>query len=146
MYGDNMKEKEVVLKLYQNLDMGVIGIESIEEKIESRNLSKIILNQKKEYDKLKGEMIPFCKKYDVEDKELGTFVKMNSDIMANMKMMMDKSDSHIAKMMIEGTNKGLVQLEELLNHYDGVDTELRAMIEKILDREKENYEELKVYL
>ncbi len=141
-----MKEKDVVLKLYQNLDMGVIGIESIEDKIDSRDLSKTILNQKKEYDKLKSEMISLCKKYEVEDKELGIFVKMNSDIMSNMKTMMDSSDSHIAKMMIEGTNKGLVQLEELLNHYDGCDDKIKEMIQKILDREKENYEELKIYL
>lgn len=141
-----MKEKEVVLKLYQNLDMGVIGIESIEDKIDSRDLSKTILNQKKEYDKLKSEMISLCKKYEVEDKELGVFVKMNSDLMSNMKTMMDSSDSHIAKMMIEGTNKGLVQLEEMLNHYDGNDEKIKEMIEKILDREKENYEELKIYL
>ncbi len=141
-----MKEKDVVLKLYQNLDMGVIGIESIEDKIDSRDLSKTILNQKKEYDKLKSEMISLCKKYEVEDKELGIFVKMNSDIMSNMKTMMDSSDSHIAKMMIEGTNKGLVQLEELLNHYDGCDEKIKEMIQKILDREKENYEELKIYL
>ena len=85
-------------------------------------------------------MISLCKKYEVEDKEIGLFVKMNSDIMSNMKTMLDSSDSHIAKMMIEGTNKGLVQLEELLNHYDGFDEKIREMIEKILDREKENYE------
>ena len=141
-----MEEKEVVLKLYHNLDMGVIGIESIENKIEARNLSKIILYQKEEYMKLKKEMIPLCKKYDVQDKELGMFVKMNSDVMANMKTLMDSSDSHIAKMMLEGTNKGLIQLEELLNHYNGKDDEIIKMLEKVLDFEQKNYDELKIYL
>ena len=141
-----MKEKDVILKLYQNVDMGVIGIESISEKIESRSLSKVILDQKKEYEKLKTELVSFCKQYKVENKELGAFVKMNSDIMANMKLMMDKTDSHIAKMMMEGTNKGLIQLEELLNHYDGDNQDLRKLIEKIIDFEKKNYEELKLYL
>lgn len=141
-----MEEKEVVLKLYHNLDMGVIGIESIENKIEARNLSKIILSQKEEYMKLKQEMIPLCKKYDVQDKELGIFVKMNSDVMANMKTLMDSSDSHIAKMMLEGTNKGLIQLEELLNHYNGNDDEIIKMLEKVLDFEQKNYDELKIYL
>lgn len=141
-----MKEKDVVLKLYQNVDMGVIGIESVSEKIESRSLSKVILDQKKEYEKLKTELVPFCKQYKVENKELGTFVKMNSDIMANMKLMMDSTDSHIAKMMMEGTNKGLIQLEELLNHYDGDNQDLRKFIEKMIDFEKNNYEELKLYL
>lgn len=141
-----MKEKEVVLKLYQNLDMGVIGIESIEDKIETQNLAKVILEQKEKYNQLKKEMISLCKKYDVEDKELGTFVKMNSDLMANMKTLMDHTDSHIAKMMLEGTNKGLIQLEELLNHYEGNDEKLISMIQKIIDEERKNYEELKIFL
>ncbi len=141
-----MKEKDVVLKVYQNLDMGLIGIESIEEKIKSRNLSKVILSQKEEYAKLKKEMTPLCKKYDVEDKELGMFVKMNSDIMANMKTLMDSSDSHIAKMMIEGTNKGLISLEELLNNYQGKDEKITSMIKKVLIFEHSNYEELKIFL
>jgi len=141
-----MKEKEIVLKLYQNVDMGVIGIESIEDKIESESLSKVILNQKDEYNKLKEELIPLCKKYEVEDKELGTFVHLNSDIMANMKTLMDSSDSHIAKMMLEGTNKGLIELEELLNNYDGQDEKITKMTKKLIDFEHQNYDELKIYL
>ncbi len=141
-----MKEKEIVLKLYQNADMGIIGIESIEEKIESRNLSKVILNQKEEYQKIKNELIPLCKKYEVENKDLGTFVKINSDVMANMKTMMDHTDSHIAKMMMEGTNKGLIELEELINHYEGNDQKITEMIQKVIDIEHKNYEELKIYL
>jgi len=141
-----MEEKEIVLKLYQNLDMGVIGIQSIEDKIESRDLSKIILSQKQEYEKLKEEMIPLCKQYGVENKELGSFVKMNSDIMANMKTLMDHSDSHIAKMMMEGTNKGLLQLEEIKNNLNETNEKLSKMLEEILLFEKNNYEELKVFL
>ena len=48
-----MLEKEVLLKLYQNVEMGIAGIESLENKIESRSLAKLILNQKKEYAILK---------------------------------------------------------------------------------------------
>ena len=48
-----MLEKEILLKLYQNVEMGIVGIEAIEDKIESRSLAKLILNQKKEYEALK---------------------------------------------------------------------------------------------
>ena len=141
-----MKEKEIVLKLYHNVSMGVVGIESIEDKIESRSLAKIILKEKESYNKLKSELAPFCKQYDVLDKELSTFVKVNSDLMANMKTILDHTDSHIAKMMMEGTNKGLIELEKILNHYDGQDEKLIQMIEKIIEEEKQNYEELKIFL
>lgn len=48
-----MEEKQVILKLYQNVDMGIVGIESIEEKIQSRSLAKICLKQKEEYENIK---------------------------------------------------------------------------------------------
>ena len=141
-----MNEREVIVKLYQNVDMGVVGIESIEDKIETRALAKTVLNQKEEYQNLKQELLSFCKDYNVQEKELGTMAKLSSGMMSNMKLMMDKSDSHIAKMMMEGTNKGLISLEELKNNYDGKDEKLIAMLEKIIKVEQQNNEDLKIYL
>ncbi len=141
-----MLEKEVLLKLYQNVEMGIVGIESLENKIESRSLAKLILNQKKEYEILKEKLVSLCSKYNVEDKELGSFAKISSDLMVNMKTLMDKSEHTIAKMMMEGTNKGLIQLEELLNNYQGKDEKILDLIKKTIDLEHQNNEELKIYL
>ena len=141
-----MLEKEILLKLYQNVEMGIVGIEAIEEKIESRSLAKMILNQKKEYEKVKEKLVSLCSKYNVEDKELGAFAKLSSDVMVTMKTLMDKSEHTIAKMMMEGTNKGLIQLEELLNNYQGKDEKITELIKETIDLEHQNNEELKIYL
>ena len=141
-----MLEKEVLLKLYQNVEMGIVGIESLENKIESRSLAKLILNQKKEYEILKEKLVSLCSKYNVEDKELGSFAKISSDLMVNMKTLMDKSEHIIAKMMMEGTNKGLIQLEELLNNYQGKKEKIIDLIKKTIDLEHQNNDELKIYL
>ncbi len=141
-----MLEKEVLLKLYQNVEMGIVGIESLENKIESRSLAKLILNQKKEYEMIKEKLVSLCSKYNVEDKELSSFAKISSDMMVKMKTLMDKSEHNIAKMMMEGTNKGLIQLEELLNNYQGKEEKILDLIKKTIDLEHQNNEELKIYL
>ena len=141
-----MLEKEILLKLYQNVEMGIVGIEAIEDKIESRSLAKLILNQKKEYEILKEKLVSLCSKYNVEDKELGSLAKISSDVMVTMKTLMDKSEHTIAKMMMEGTNKGLIQLEELLNNYQGKDEKITELIKETIDLEHQNNEELKIYL
>ena len=141
-----MLEKEILLKLYQNVEMGIVGIEASEEKIESRSLAKMILNQKKEYEKVKEKLVSLCSKYNVEDKELGAFAKLSSDVMVTMKTLMDKSEHTLAKMMMEGTNKGLIQLEELLNNYQGKDEKIIQLIQETIDLEHQNNEELKIYL
>ena len=141
-----MLEKEVLLKLYQNVEMGIVGIESLENKIESRSLAKLILNQKKEYEMIKEKLVSLCSKYNVEDKELSSFAKISSDMMVKMKTLMDKSEHNIAKMMMEGTNKGLIQLEELLNNYQGKEEKILDLLKKTIDLEHQNNEELKIYL
>ena len=126
--------------------MGIVGIESIEEKIQSRSLAKICLKQKEEYENIKKELLKFCKSYNVEDKELSPMAKISSEMMSNMKLMIDKTDSHIAKMMMEGTNKGLISLEEIKNNYHGKEKKLIDMIEKIIKIEQQNNEDLKIFL
>lgn len=141
-----MLEKEILIKLYQNVEMGIIGIEDIEDKVESRSLLKLLLKQKDEYSKLKEKLLELCAKYNVQDKEVSSIAHVSSQMMVTMKTMMDKSDSHIATMMMEGTNKGLIQLEKLLNNYQGKDEDLIKFIENLLVFEQQNNEELKVYL
>ncbi len=141
-----MEEKEVILKVYQNVLMGLVGIKSVKDKIQSKELLDEILKQKKQYDSIKHALESLCKKYHVEDKELGSFVQMESDMMVNMKMMIDNSDAHIAKMMMEGTNKGLIQLEELLNHYEGKEQKIISIIQNLIRFEHEKLDTLKKYL
>lgn len=141
-----MDEKEILLKLYQNVDMGIVGIETIYNQIATKKLKKKIKSQCKEYIILKRKLSKLCKHYKVTDKELGPFVKLNSELMVVMKTMFDKTDSKIVKLMMEGTNKGLIQLQELLNHYNKKDKKLVKIIEEILELEHQNNNELKNFL
>uniref|UniRef100_UPI003FEFD626 hypothetical protein n=1 Tax=Candidatus Ventrenecus sp. TaxID=3085654 RepID=UPI003FEFD626 len=141
-----MDEKEILLKLYQNVDMGIVGIDAIYNQIETKELKKKIKSQRKEYIILKRKLSKLCKHYKVTDKELRPFVKLNSELMVGMKTIFDKSDSKIAKLMMEGTNKGLIQLQELLNHYNKKDKKLVKILEETLELEHQNNNELKKFL
>ena len=141
-----MNEKEIVLKMYQNVDMGIVGIDAIISQVQDKKLRRLIQSQRKEYELLKKNIKKLCKKYKVVDAELGAFVKLNSNLMVGMKTFMDKSDNKIAKLMMEGTNKGLIQLQELLNHYNKHDRKLVKYLEAMITIEHQNNNELKIYL
>ena len=141
-----MNEKEIVLKMYQNVDMGIVGIDAIISQVQDKKLRRLIQSQRKEYELLKKNIKKLCKKYKVVDAELGAFVKLNSNLMVGMKTFMDKSDNKIANLMMEGTNKGLIQLQELLNHYNKHDRKLVKYLEAMIAIEHQNNNELKIYL
>ena len=80
-------------------------------------------------------------------KEVSEFGSNLKETLDNMyETMMDKSDHTIAKMMMEGTNKGLISLEELLNNYSGKDEKIVKLIQEVISLEHQNNEELKIFL
>lgn len=141
-----MEEKELILKMYRNIEMGIVGINSIDDKVESRSLLKTIIEQRDEYSKYKTKLVKLCAQYQVEDKELSALTKLNTDIMVAMKHTMKPDDKTLAKMMVEGTNKGIMELESLFNQYRNNNDEVKDIMEDILKFEKDNIEELKIYL
>ena len=71
---------------------------------------------------------------------------MSSYMMSKMKLMKDSSSSAIAKMMIEGSNKGIIEITEKLNNYPKDDQEIVDLANKLLDIEQKNLDDLKEFL
>ncbi len=96
-------------------------------------LKKFLEDQRNEYDEILTESETIFSSYGAKEKELGKMVKMNSKVMSEMKLMKNKEDSEIAKMMAEGTSKGIVKLESAMNAYDEEDKEAYKLAQKLLD-------------
>lgn len=149
-----MKEKEMrenedlkyLNKLYQCAEMGVIGIDSVIEKAKKEDLRTALQSQKNEYDRLCEEVVSVLKKYGCEEEKLGMMAKKSSEMMSEMKTKIDNSDSQIAKMMMEGNNKGIIEVTKMKNEYTGEDEEIKSLIEEFLKVEQDNLEEMKKYL
>ena len=141
------KDVEFLDYVYQNAEMGVNGINQIVDRVEDASLAKLIEEQKEEYEHILEEATEIYKKYGKDEKELGKLTKITSYVMTEMMMMMKKGeDNKIAKMMIEGSNKGIIEITEKLNHYQNCDKEIKSLSEKLLATEQHNLDELKKYL
>ena len=128
MVGDFIMEKDIEFLnyIYQNAKMGIEGIDDIKKHIESDELKKLISRQEKEYEDIADDAI--------------------MHMMVNMQMLKDDSESNIAKLMIEGSNKGVIQITEKLNHYSNVDSKIVKLAKKLLATEEHNIDDLKIYL
>ena len=72
--------------------------------------------------------------------------KMSTKMMAEMKMIKDESDQTIAKMMVEGSNKGVIEITEKINAYNNTDAEIVVLAGKLKATLEKNIDELKKYL
>lgn len=132
--------------IYQNAEMGIVGIEDIITKVKDEKFEKLLQEQKSDYENICKEAINILKKYGKEQKELNKMAKMSSYMMVKMKTMKDCSTSNLAKMMMEGSNKGIIEITEKLNAYNEPDEEITALANKLLETEQNNLDDLKKFL
>ena len=143
----NMNEEVEFLQfIYKNAEMGVIGIDNIVTKVKDEKFEKVLKNQREEYNNICREAENILKKYGKQNEEIGTMAKVSSALMSEMSLLKDDSNQNIAKMMIEGTNKGIIEITEKLNAYNGSDAEIVVLATKLKNTEEKNIEELKKYL
>lgn len=131
--------------IYQNVEMGLIGIDAVIKKVESDKIAKLIKEQRKEYVQFLDDAKKILLKYGAKEEEISKLKNLSSKAMANV-MTMGKSDKEIAKLMMEGNQKGVLEITAELNEYEGSDEEILDLAHKLLATEEHNREEFKEYL
>ena len=63
-----------------------------------------------------------------------------------MNTMMDKSNSKIAELMIQGTNMGIIEGVKLLNQNPDADKEVKNVLNEFIQFQENTVEQLKKYL
>ena len=131
--------------IYQNAQMGIIGIDTVIKKIENEKIAKLVQEQRKEYEQFLDDAKKILLKYGAKEEEISKLKNLSSKAMANV-MTMGKSDKEIAKLMMEGNQKGVLEITAELNEYVGSDEEILDLAHKLLATEEHNREEFKEYL
>ncbi len=140
------KNIEFLNSIYQITEMGIVGINDVIDRVSKSEFRSLLEKQRDEYDNILNQSEIIFTSYGAKEKELGKMVKMNSKMMAEMKLMKNNEDSVIAKMMVEGTTKGIVKLETAMNTYNEEDDEAYRLAEKLITVLKNNIEEIKPFL
>lgn len=131
--------------IYQNVEMGLLGIDTVLPKIKSENLAQHIEEQRKEYEHIGASAKEILLKYGAQEESIGKVKELSSKTMSEI-MCMKADDQKIAKLMMEGNQKGVVEITEALNKYPDKDPEIIALAQKLLDTLEHNIIEFKKYL
>ena len=133
-------EKKASYELINGINMGMNSIDQLIDKVENESLREIIKNLRKDYDDLFEKV---QRHYPDIDKEIKT--NFIGDAMLKMKTMVT-DDKKIVKMLIEGSNQGVMTMRELLNDNTYIEANLKSCLLDLEDISKRYIEELKPYL
>ena len=138
------------IKLLRECDSGIkMGISSIDDvlgHVSSERLREYLTDCKRDHDSLDGELQQLLARYSDDGKEPNPVAKGMSWVKANVKLMMDSSDSTIADLMTDGCNMGVKSLSRYLNQYEAADEQSKRIAKRLIDMEQNLADNIRSYL
>ena len=141
---DNTK---LLQSIYQNAQMGVRTLEQMLGFTEEGPLKKHMEAQLHGYRDLAAEAESLLKKTGSVPLGLNAFEKARTTVTVSMESLTDKSPSHLAEMLLIGSNMGVIDALKNLRRFEGeADRDLCGLMRKALDFEENNAERLKKFI
>ena len=126
--------------------MGMESISFVIQKVGDENMKENLSTQYSEYGKIADRVNTEFEKYGVGPDESLFGTKMMSYIGTELNTIKDKSNSHIAEIMIQGGNMGIIESQKLLNHNPQADEPVKNILNDFVTMQKNNIEKMKVFL
>lgn len=140
------KNMELANYIHQNTEMGIDTITKLLKISKSAKFNEELSTELGEYQRINDNSQNYMGKIGEETKDISTMSKIKTYLSLNMSTMNDKSSSHIAGMMIEGSTMGIIDITKNLQKYGDADKELTQLGEELLKVEQSNVESLKMFL
>lgn len=128
---------------------GVMGMESIRDllpKVKSPRFRTDLQRQNDQYQSIAREADSAMNQLGKCPEELCPTRRAMLKLGLCANSLWNRETSHLAEMMIQGSNMGILALTKVLNTYQEEDTPARALATRTLAMEEENIRRMKLYL
>lgn len=143
---DNNVNLTILNEISKAAKMGMESISFVMQKVGDENMKENLSTQYSQYGKIADRVNTEFEKYGEVPDESSFGTKMMSYIGTELNTIKDKSNSHIAEIMIQGGNMGIIECQKLLNHNPQADEPVKNILNDFVTMQKNNIEEMKVFL
>ncbi len=137
---------EMLNYIYQNAGMGKITTQQILKEVKDLEFKDILEEQLKDYKYVVSRSETLLNEEGKLPKDIDTMPKIMSYFKIKMDTLKDDTSSHIAEMMMQGSNMGVIDITRNLNKYDNIEDSIKDLASRLLKIEQDNIEALKPYL
>ncbi len=149
---DKKKDKDsninltILNEISKSAQTGMNSISFLLNEVSEENMKENLVSQYSEYGKISDRINTQFEKYgEIPDNEplmqkvMGwTGVKLNT--------LSDKSNSHIAEIMIQGGSMGIIECQKLLNHNPKADQEVKNILNDFMQMQQNDIDKMKTFL
>ena len=138
--------KDLLSSILKTTQMGQVGIRAVMDRAEKTGIKKELKSQLAEYDTIEQEAHSLAASRGWELEELDPVVKYMAGMMSRMQLVSNNVDSKIAALMIQGNTKGMIKSLKNMHRYNGSDTQISSLSQKLLDCEIANIRQMQGFV
>ncbi len=133
--------------IYKNSQMGRKTLEEITEITEDPDFLQVLQKHRDWYTGMNDEASLLLLSHGEEPKGPGMWDDVSASLMIKVNTLTDRSPSHLAQMLIQGSAMGIVDIQKELNQQGTqADPDILKLAKKLVDGEEKNVETLKKFL
>ena len=139
-------DKAVLNSIYRNAKTGVEAITDLLPKVSDRAFKADIMTQQGQYESISKEAASRLINLGTEPVPVGTMQKLGMKMGTAMNTLTNDETSHLAELMIKGSNMGIINMTKVVNGYSSAAPETLGLAQKLIKSEQNNIARLKAYL
>ncbi|MEG2597289.1 MAG: hypothetical protein RR977_02580 [Oscillospiraceae bacterium] len=133
--------------IYSNSQMGKKTLEEMLNLVEDNDFLQLLQTHRNRYTKINDTAASLLKKHGEEPKNIPMWDDVSSSLMIKLNTLTDRSASHLAEMLIEGSTMGITDMRKNVNRYQDIaEKEVLDIAKTLLTEEEKNVERLKKFL
>ncbi len=137
---------EMMNYIYQNAQMGQDTLTQLLKIANNNDFIELLESQKNEYKAIFDECDQRINEMHSDPKGIGKMAEFSSYFMINMKTITDKTPTHIAGMIMQGSVMGIIDITRNLKKYIDVHPSIISLGKRLLQIEERNFKECKKFL
>lgn len=141
-----MDYSELQNNIYKNASMGITALKQVIPSVRDKEMKNLLVKQYNGYKKQAEITAGQMKRKNMQPSSPNMISQLatRASVAANLKM--DNSTEHIARMLIKGTNMGIMDLTAMVNHAKCSSPEAMQAAKNYLRNEQKYIESLKPFL
>ena len=136
----------VLNSIYRNAETAQTAIFDLIPKVEHAGFLSDIRTQQAEYSAISAEAVSQLSAMGKGPEPVNRAKKLGMKMGVEMNTMLQNDVSHLAQLMIKGSNMGIINMTKVLNDYPNPKPEVKGLADRLIQAEHQNLERLKVYL
>ncbi len=139
-------DQEILKEIQKNTGMAVKAIETISEKASDDLMRYELSKEKRQYAELYQKAEDCLMKNHAREYQDSAMEDMMLKSAIHMNTMMNCSNSKIAELIIQGSNRGITSMWKSMNHHPDATAASMEIAKELMDLEEKCIERLKSYL